>query len=85
MRIEITDGCYGRNIIVDGTVWYSLPPGAIKSISKEVINKITKEYEGREYEMIIDLLYLIESDINKVDDDPCDQCGSYFQSDIYEI
>ena len=83
MKIEIQEGCYGREIFVDGVRWYDIALTDHKNIVERVLNRI--KYEKDDKELVIDLLYTIEPDESTYDDDPCEQCGSYFSNDTYEV
>jgi len=83
MIIEVTDGCYGMGLFIDGVEWYDVPVDkqihAFERVCELMGGEITKE-------MMIGMLAQIEPNHAEYDDEGgCDQCGSYYQSEIYEV
>lgn len=83
MKIEIQDGCYGREVFVDGVRWVDVELTEIQGILERILDKVASEKD--DMELIIDLLGTVAPEICEFDDDPCDQCGHYFSKDTYEV
>lgn len=83
ITIEVAEGCYGTSVLVDGIHWEKLDSKFQEQLIGQVISKMKEDEDSKN--IIINLLTHLIPEHSEYDDEPCEQCGTYFQSETYEV